>query len=161
MIKKESRGASKGEERVMAKKLLGLAALLAAMLVAATPAVAQEDDQYGGAHQYGGQEVTVTGVVENFGTPVEGSSPYGLRDESTGLVYYLAGDFDFGAYEGQRVTATGTTEVVIRSLVLNVSSIEPAGATDDLPETGGPTLVLLVGGALLISSGLLARRVIL
>jgi LPXTG-motif cell wall-anchored protein len=44
---------------------------------------------------------------------------------------------------------------------LNVSSIEPAGATDDLPETGGPTLVLLVGGALLISSGLLARRVIL
>ena len=142
----------------MAKKLLGLAALLAAMLVVATPAVALEDHQYGGAYQYGGQEVTVTGVVENFGTPVEGSSPYGLRDESTGLVYYLAGDFDFGAYEGQRVTASGTTEVVIRSLVLNVSSIEPAGAPGGLPDTGGPALVLLVGGVLLIGSGLLARR---
>lgn len=141
----------------MAKRLLGLAVLLAAMLVAAAPAVAQGDYQYGGAYQYGGQDVTVTGVVENFGTPVGGSSPYGLRDESTGLVYYLAGDFDFGAYEGQRVTASGTTEVVIRSLVLNVSSIEPAGA---LPGTGGPSLVLLLGGALLISSGLLVRRVI-
>jgi len=143
----------------MAKRLLGLAAL-AAMLVAAAPALAQGDYQYGGAHQYGGQDVTVTGVVENFGTPVEGSSPYGLRDESTGLVYYLAGDFDFGAYEGQRVTASGTTEVVIRSLVLNVSSIEPAGAPGAMPETGGPALGLLVCGALLISSGLLVRRVI-
>lgn len=137
----------------------GLAAL-AAMLVAAAPAVARVDHQYGGAYRYGGQDVTVTGVVENFGTPVGDSSPYGLREESTGLVYYLAGDFDFGALEGQRVTAPGTTEVVIRSLVLNVSSIEPAGAPGGLPETGGPALVLLVGGALLVSSGLLVRRMI-
>jgi len=143
----------------MAKRLLGLAAL-AAMLMMAAPALAQGDYQYGGAYQYGGQDVTVTGEVENFGTPVDGSSPYGLRDESTGLVYYLAGDFDFGAYEGQRVTASGTTEVVIRSLVLNVSSIEPAGAPVAMPETGGPALVLLVGGALLISSGLLIHRAI-
>lgn len=146
----------------MAKRLpwlLGLAAL-AAMLVASASALAQGDYQYGGAYQYAGQDVTVTGEVENFGTPVDGSSPYGLRDESTGLVYYLAGDFDFGAYEGQRVTASGTTEVVIRSLVLNVSSIEPAGGPVVMPETGGPALVLLVGGALLISSGLLVRRVI-
>lgn len=143
----------------MAKWLLVLAAL-AAMLVTAAPALAQEGYQYGGAYQYGGQNVTVTGVVENFGAPVEGSSPYGLRDESTGLVYYLAGDFDFGAYEGQRVTASGTTEVVIRSLVLNVYSIEPAGGADGLPGTGGPALVILAGGVLLISSGLLLRRVI-
>ena len=143
----------------MAKWLLGLAAL-AALLMTAAPALAQGDYQYGGAYQYDGQDVTVTGEVENFGTPVEGSSPYGLRDESTGLVYYLAGDFDFGAYEGQRVTASGTTEVVIRSLVLNVSSIEPAGDPVAMPETGGPALVLLVGGALLISSGLLIHRAI-
>lgn len=140
----------------MAEKLLVLAAMLAAALLVAAPAVAQ-GGQYGGADQYGGQELTVTGVVEDFGTPVGGSSRFGLRDERTGLVLYLAGDFDFAAFEGQRVSASGTTEVVIRSLVLNVSSIE---AADDLPDTGGPALVLLTGGALLVTGGLIARRLV-
>lgn len=105
----------------MAKRLMVLATLLGLMLVTAGVSVA-----FAQQGQYGGEEVVVTGVVEDFGTAVEGATQYGVRDAATGGVYYLAGDFDFDALLGQSVTAYGTTEVVVRSVVLNVTRIEPA-----------------------------------
>ncbi len=116
----------------MSKRLVVLVTLLGTVLVAVgvSAAFAQEGQQYPGPGQYSGEEVVVTGVVEDFGTAVEGATRYGLRDEATGGVYYLAGDFDFAALLGQRVTAHGTTEVVIRSVVLNATRIEPAGGCD-------------------------------
>lgn len=123
----------------MAKRLLGLAALVGLVLATAgfSVALAQQG-------QYDGEEVVVTGVVEDFGTAVEGATQYGVRDGATGGVYYLAGDFDFGSLVGQSVTAYGTIEVVVRSVVLNVTRIEPADeceAVSTTPELCGANTV--------------------
>ncbi len=123
----------------MAKRLLGLAALVG--LVLATAGFSVTLAQQG---QYDGEEVVVTGVVEDFGTAVEGATRYGVRDGATGGVYYLAGDFDFGSLVGQSVTAYGTIEVVVRSVVLNVTRIEPADeceAVSTTPELCGANTV--------------------
>jgi hypothetical protein len=105
----------------MTKRLLGLITGLVMVVVAAVPALAQEEpgpDEPAGTQPE--QEVSVTGVVEDFGSSV--LPPYGLRDEATGNVYYLAlDDVDLGALSGQRITAYGTTEEVVRSVVLIVT----------------------------------------
>ena len=49
----------------------------------------------------------------------------------TGNVYYLASDdVDLGALSGQRITAYGTTEEVVKSVVLIVTRVEPASEPD-------------------------------
>ncbi|MDP8951597.1 MAG: LPXTG cell wall anchor domain-containing protein [Actinomycetota bacterium] len=107
----------------MKKRLTVLVGMLAMLLATAVPAFAQQEPPETG------EEVVVTGVVEDLG----GSGPlppYGLRDEATGGVYYLASDeVDFGTLVGQRITAHGTVEEVIRSVVLNVTRVEPADGT--------------------------------
>jgi hypothetical protein len=108
-----------GRGGAVAKRLVALVGMLAMMLTTAVPAFAQQGPL--GASE----EISVTGVVENFGSSA--LPPYGLRDEATGGVYYLASDdVDFGALVGQRITAYGTPEEVVRSVVLNVTRVVPA-----------------------------------
>jgi hypothetical protein len=103
----------------VAKRLVTLVGMLAMMLATAVPAFAQQGPPGTG------EEISVTGVVENFGSSA--LPPYGLRDEATGGVYYLASDdVDFGALVGQRITAYGTPEEIVRSVVLNVTRVVPA-----------------------------------
>jgi hypothetical protein len=112
-----------------------LVVMLAMVLGGAVPVLAQEGaDQGEWTDAPPQQEISVTGVVENFGSSQ--LPPYGLRDEATGNVYYLAsGDVDFGALVGQRVTAYGTPEEVIQSVVLNVTRVEPASEPDEMAAT--------------------------
>jgi hypothetical protein len=103
----------------VAKRLVTLVGMLVMMLATAVPAFAQQGPPGTG------EEISVTGVVENFGSSA--LPPYGLRDEATGGVYYLASDdVDFGALVGQRITAYGTPEEIVRSVVLNVTRVVPA-----------------------------------
>ena len=91
---------------------------LAAMLVAAVPAMAQETE-----------EAAFTGVIEAIDTNPPGKSPYGLYFEEFGSGYFLRGEADFAAYEGQTVTVYGTTEVIEDGgIIMDVSRIEPEDA---------------------------------
>lgn len=117
----------------MAKRLVVLAGMLAVLLAAAAPAA------------FAQQEIAVTGVVEDLGSSQ--LPPYGLRDETTGGVYYLASDeVDFGVLAGERITAFGTPEEVVRSVVLNVSQVEPADGPPPGEEFATLTFELAVEG---------------
>lgn len=106
----------------MAKKLIILAAMLAVMLVAAVPAMAQEgaaQEQYAPAEA---EEFDGIGIVEraDVGGGPEG---YGLVT-GNGDGYYLEGDFDFASLVGQEVSVSGTITYE-GARVLNVETIEP------------------------------------
>ena len=100
----------------MTKKILALTAMLAAMLAAAVPAMAQE-------------ETSVTGVLfEQEGFTEE--TYYGLTEDVTGETYPLTGDAgtDFSPYLDQRVTVYGAVSQSGNEFgrVLKVSRVEPA-----------------------------------
>ena len=119
----------------MKKRLLILMGALAVLLAVAVPAFAQQESPEAGG------EISVTGVVEDLGSSA--LPPYGLRDEATGGVYYLASDdVDFDALVGQRITAYGTPEEVVRSVVLNVTRVEPADGPPPGPPPGEDTATL-------------------
>lgn len=119
----------------MAKRMLALVTVLAALFAVAAPALAREEAQYGGAGeaQYVSEEAPLeegyagTGVVERLGERWDGTPVYGLS-VSAEEGYYLEGDFDFAAFEGRNVYVAG--EVVFYrggGSFLRVESMEPAG----------------------------------
>jgi hypothetical protein len=117
----------------MAKKVrFVFAMVLVAMLVLqAGPALAQQgpSGQYEPEGQDVGEAFEGFGIVE-FGGQRDGTPIYGLAvDPETG--YYMEGDFDFGAFEGQRVFATGQISTSGEARVLQVESIEAAGTSDE------------------------------
>lgn len=131
----------------MAKRMLVLVTILAAMVAVTAPAIAQEQTQYApegvngearyapedaGEAQYVpgeaplGEEFAGTGVVEALGERSDGTMGYGLS-VSADEGYYLEGDFDFAAFEGRNVYVAG--EVVFRrggGSYLRVERIEPS-----------------------------------
>lgn len=157
------------------KKLLTIATLLAALLVAAVPALAQseapppEEDI----------NITPVGVL---GDPyTEGEDPtvqYPLTDEITGTEYALAGigDVDLASYVGQRVTIEGILAPALvgpdRPTPAFVNQIFPTGepmkdsdgssdgtlfrgteGSDYLTDTEGNDTVYALGSGDTISSG--------
>ena len=80
-----------------------------------------------------GEEFSGTGVVEYLDDKADGTPVYGFS-VSPEEGHYVEGDFDFAAFEGQRVTVAGQF-VYYRGggSYLRVKSIEPADerATDD------------------------------
>jgi LPXTG-motif cell wall-anchored protein len=162
--------------------LLALAIVLAMVLAAVSPAIAQPT------------QVTATGVLgEPYTVGEDPTLNYALTDEATGTTYELMSGFvDLGPFVGERVTIVGTRVPGINPLALNVTEIEPAGGQtatatataaasaqyataaptataaaaggDTLPATGGGAaaagLITLGAGALLVGGGLLARRII-
>ena len=107
----------------MAKRLMVLATMLTAMLVAAVPAFAQE--------------VSVTGVLEEQDTKADGTTVYGMVDEATGEGYYVeaATGEDLGDLVGQRVVAYGAVRND-NGRVLTANRIE----LPDAPQPGQPAV---------------------
>lgn len=112
----------------MAKRLLVLVGMLAVLLAAAVPAFAQE-----ASPTPMGEEVAVTGVVEIVATDGATDNDYGIVDEASGAGFFLKGDANFGALEGQRVTAYGVEDPESAQRTLNVSRIESADAPSRFP----------------------------
>ena len=79
------------------------------------------------------EELSVTGVVEEQGAKADGTTIYGVIDEATGQGYALEGDFDFAAFEGQRVTAYGAYEAGGGAAILRVLNIEPTDGATTIP----------------------------
>ncbi len=103
------------------KRFLVLVVLLAMMLATVVPVLAQEPPPF-----------SVTGVVEDLGSGVDGSSPYSIDPaphdgERSGI--YLEGDVNFGAFVGEWVTAYGTPKDVGGFRIVHVTRIEPETAT--------------------------------
>ena len=115
-------------ERVRTIVLTVLAAVCA---VQAGPAVAQEEttmlyEETRVAEQT--EAFEGFGVIEFVGQKADGTRGYGLSvDAETG--YYLEGDFDFSAFEGQRVFAVGQIVYGPGERFLQVESIEAADAS--------------------------------
>jgi hypothetical protein len=86
----------------MMKRLIVLMAILAVMLVAAVPAMAQDSS--------GGDEISVTGMLrEGLPADVVGDGTHAIVDEATGTLYALrSAGADLDAYAGQSVTVYGT-----------------------------------------------------
>ncbi len=99
----------------MAKRLTVLMGMLALMLAAAVPAMAQEG-QYGSQPDPmpSGERVTVTGTLEILGSE-DPYYVYGLTDEASGQGYKLdlgytmpeAGDPSVGSFVGERIAVDG------------------------------------------------------
>lgn len=127
------------------KKLLALAATLAMVVLAASPAMAQSS----AAAQYGedpggasGESVTATGVVEPLGMTV---FMYGTHDLA-GSGYVMTSDaVDLSEYEGEEVTVYGTLALEEGELeggppMISVESVESSG--DGQPEEPGESVTL-------------------
>ena len=75
-----------------------------------------------------GEEIAVTGVIEDAPDKADGTPAYGITDESTvssgtapPIGYILEGDYS--AYVGQRVTVYGTPRLSGEVRVLDVTRI--------------------------------------
>jgi hypothetical protein len=90
-----------------------VAMLLVAMVAGAAPAL--------------GQEIAVTGVIEDAPDKADGTPAYGITDESSvsgtapPIGYILEGDYS--AYVGQRVTVYGVPRQAGEYRVLDVTRI--------------------------------------
>ncbi len=99
--------------------MLAVVAMMAVMVAAAVPALAQEL----------AEEIAVTGVVGAEGTKADGTLVYGIKDETTlGKEWYQQEGYlmegDYSAYEGKRVTVRGMLRPGYAERVLDVSRIE-------------------------------------
>ena len=114
----------------MAKRFAFSVAMLALMLAAAVPAIAQE-------------EVSVTGVIEEQGQKADGTAVYSIIDEGSGEAYYLetATGESPGDLLGRPVTAYGTVRND-SGQILTANRIEPVGAQQQPAEELSVTGVL-------------------
>ena len=111
----------------MAKRLVVLVGMLAVMLAAAVPALAQPQGP-----------ITATGVLGPPDTSGPDPEPtYPLTDEASGTTYELTSGFvELQPYVGQRVSIEGVRVPGINPLALNVTEIQPAGAPPPGPAPG-------------------------
>ncbi len=125
------------QEAVVAKRLMVLTVMLAAMILAAVPAFAQQ-----------GEQVTATGLLELAGQQGDVFYYRIVDEEPTGEAYVLKSETgDLGSYLDQRVTVYGTVESAAgnapglgpASPLVNVTRVEPAvGPPPGGPPTGPP-----------------------
>jgi hypothetical protein len=105
------------------KKLVLVVAMLAAIVAGAAPAFAE---------QGAAQEIVVTGVIKDTPNKADGTTTYGITDESsiTGTAppigYLLEGDYS--AYVGQRVTVYGIPRQDGIMRILDVTWIDDGSA---------------------------------
>ena len=113
----------------MAKRLMILATLLAAMLPLMAPAaLAQEvaQQQYSPEGPPAAEEFAGSGMIESI-TGIDGG--YGLKLPS-GEGIYLEGDFDFESFVGQEVYVEGVINTATDGArIMTVESIEPIEGT--------------------------------
>lgn len=133
----------------LTKKLLTLAATLAMVIAAASPAMAQgdaaaqyQDDEESGGSGSSGEPVSATGVVEELGPT---TFMYGTHDLAGSGYVMESGVVDLSGYEGEEVAVSGTLAIEEGELeggppLINVESVGVSG--DGQPEEPGEAVVL-------------------
>src|ERR687894_439855 len=145
------------------RKVMLLAAMLAMVLAAAAPALAQ---------------VTVAGDDNNAAQYVDCSqvqlavgAQYGDQNAAASDDSVAAAANELGITQNQvnaclgEVSDVNQGEDAVGDVVIDengsvVATVEASPATETLPETGGASLLALGAGALLVAGGLLARRIV-
>ena len=171
------------------RKVMLLAAMLAMVLAAAAPALAQVtvagDDNNAAQYvdcsqvqlavgaQYGDQNAAASdesiataanelGITQNQVNACLGEvSDVNQGTEGVGDVVIGEGG-TVVAVEGGTVSAAaeGSASAASEGSASAASSASASAATETLPETGGASLLALGAGALLVAGGLLARRIV-
>src|SRR5919199_6168 len=150
------------------KKLMMLGAMVAMVVVAAAPALAQVGQGFGESRVTSGKS-SPSFSVSNKGNNVS-LCPTGQQIGQTGNVANEQGvtqyqtktdDIDF---TGSSLTITPSTTAECTQTIQQAAAAGPKAEAKELPKTGGvagtASLLGLGAGALLVGGGLLARRII-
>nr|MBA2443126.1 hypothetical protein [Rubrobacter sp.] len=94
------------------KKLTLLAGMLAVVLLAAVPALAQSAPEEQSGEPEGGEPVTATGVLERPEMTTYQYGTHAITDEASGTLYALQSEDEalLDNSVGERVTVEGTTD---------------------------------------------------
>lgn len=128
-----------------------LAAMLAMVLVAAAPALAQTQDQ-DATSQYGDITQQQCQNVANV--------QYNDLDDSTITIIQSCINAGFLTVDVLPPEVVEVIEVTPVTESVTVVEEEASATLSVLPDTGGASLIALGAGALLVGGGLLARRII-
>ena len=129
------------------KKVILLAAMLAMVLAAAVPALAQSVTQVG----TGNQACVQTAVQAEVGKVQ--ISQYGNNVN----IQAIAQECNINAAQVEEVVASASAQAVHGRRVAPIAQPRVHGRRVRLPETGGASLIVLGAGGLLVA-GLVARR---
>jgi hypothetical protein len=140
------------------KKVMLLAAMLAMVLAAAVPALAQSVTQVGS-----GNVACVQTAVQAEVGKVQ-ISQYGDNVN----IQNIAQECNVGVTEAQAVVASATASAAAAPAAVQYQYAAPqaqysaptASPAAELPPTGGSSLIALGAGVLLVAGGLLARRIV-
>ena len=133
------------------KKVMLLAAMLAMVLAAAVPALAQSVTQVGS-----GNVACVQTAVQAEVGKVQ-ISQYGDNVN----IQNIAQECNVGVTEAQAVVASATASAAAAPAAVQYQyQYQYAAPAAELPPTGGSSLIALGAGVLLVAGGLLARRIV-
>ena len=143
------------EQEVDLKKVMLLAAMLAMVLAAAVPALAQSVTQVGS----GNQACVQTAIQAEVGKVQ--ISQYGDNVN----IQNIAQECNVNAAQVEEVVAAASpaaapAAVQYQYAAPTASATASATAAAELPPTGGSSLIALGAGVLLVAGGLLARRIV-
>jgi LPXTG-motif cell wall-anchored protein len=137
------------------RKVMLLAAMLAMVLAAAAPALAQQGDVNLGDDQINvGDDTQYQAVCQNVFDEIN----------ATGTQY--AGSFNDSTVEAEASAPGAGSDVAAANAQLSsdVAASAASASATALPSTGGPaapsSVLALGAGALLVAGGLLARRIV-
>ena len=145
------------EQEVELKKVMLLAAMLAMVLAAAVPALAQSVTQVGS-----GNVACVQTAVQAEVGKVQ-ISQYGDNVN----IQNIAQECNVGVAQVETVIASATASATASAAAVQYQYAAPevqysasASPAAELPPTGGSSLIALGAGVLLVAGGLLARRIV-
>ena len=134
------------------KKVMLLAAMLAMVLAAVVPALAQ-DGQTGSVTQVGsGNQACVQTAIQAEVGKVQ-ISQYGNNVN----IQAIAQECNVNAAQVEQVVAPASPAA---PAAVQYQYSAPASPAAELPPTGGSSLIALGAGVLLVAGGLLARRIV-
>jgi hypothetical protein len=156
------------------RKVMLLAAMLAMVVAAAAPALAQQiggdqgpvggDDavQAGDNVQYAAVCQNIIGALEAQTGQDAASFSAAFADENAAAVSEVAQDQNVSVSQvNECLNATVTaTAAAAAQYATGTATAAAAAAGGALPPTGGASLIALGAGALLVGGGLLARRIV-
>jgi hypothetical protein len=156
------------EWEVELKKVMLLAAMLAMVLAAAVPALAQSVTNNVTQVGEGNIACVQTAIQQEFGKTQIAVSQYG--DATNINIQNISQECNISVAEVETViasaTATATAAATAPAAVQyqyaapEVQYGATASPTAELPPTGGSSLIALGAGVLLVAGGLLARRIV-
>ena len=145
------------------KKVMLLAAMLAMVLAAAVPALAQGADQAAAVVQEGNGNVACVQQAANVENNKVQINQYGDNVN----IQAIAQQCNITVAQVNTVLAEVTSapaavqyEAAAAQYQYSASASASASAAPELPETGGSSLIALGAGVLLVAGGLLARRIV-